>query len=32
MTVRKLMLLFREHQKYNGAAKPAATIDEIIPE
>ena len=30
-TLRKLMRLFTEHQKYSGTYKPPVTIDDVIP-
>lgn len=30
-TLRKLMLLFTEYQKYHGEYKPSVTIDDVIP-
>jgi hypothetical protein len=31
MTLRKLMLLFTEHQKYTGNYKEPETLDSLIP-
>ena len=31
MTLRKLMLLFAEHQKYSGTYKAPETLDSVIP-
>ncbi len=30
-TLRKLMLLYTEYQKYHGEWKPPVTIDDVIP-